>query len=110
VEGNGSIAVPGGQAEFSMAIKRTKKGINGPFSYRDRVRGFNFTASKFSSFVITGNQARFRGTAKIGKRSVTFTVDVVDNGNPGTLDTFSIQLSDGYSASGNLTNGNIRIY
>ena len=95
-----------------MSIKRNKKGINGPFSYRDRVQGFGFTASKFSSLVITGNQARFRGTAKLSKRSsVNFTVDVVDNGDPGTpLDTFSIQLSNGYSASGNLTNGNIRLH
>jgi hypothetical protein len=56
-----------------------------------------------------GNQAQFTGTAKGGKRSLSFTVNVTDNGDPGTLDTFSIQISNGYSASGNLTSGNISI-
>ena len=57
-----------------------------------------------------GNQAHLTGTAKNGKAKLSFTVDVTDNGEPGTLDTFSIQVSNGYSASGNLTDGNITIH
>jgi hypothetical protein len=37
-------------------------------------------------------------------------VDVIDNGDPGTNDFFSIQVSNGYSASGFLTSGNISIH
>jgi hypothetical protein len=61
---------------------------------------------------ITGNQATFSGTAKIGgkhKQKVTFTVNVTGNQTPTTNDTFSITLSNGYSASGNLTSGSISI-
>jgi len=62
------------------------------------------------NFFFNGNQAHLTGTAKNGKAKLSFTVDVTDNGEPGTLDTFSIQVSNGYSASGNLTDGNITIH
>ncbi len=40
---------------------------------------------------------------------VMFSVNVTDNGQPGTLDTISISLSNGYSVSGNLISGDIRM-
>ena len=40
---------------------------------------------------------------------VRFTVSVTDNGSP-ILDMISISLDNGYSASGTLTSGDIRIY
>jgi len=33
---------------------------------------------------------------------------MTDDGTPGTLDFFSIHLSDSYSASGNFTSGDIQ--
>ena len=49
--------------------------------------------------MITGNHARFSGTAKISRRStVTFTVDVDDWQN--CPDAFNIRVSNGYMASG----------
>jgi len=51
------------------------------------------------------------GTAEInGKAGFTYQVDVVDNGRFGRGDTFSLQLSNGYTASGYLAGGNIKIY
>jgi len=44
-----------------------------------------------------------------GGGNVTFTVTAVDSSPDGTSDTFSITLSNGYSASGTLTSGNITI-
>jgi hypothetical protein len=41
---------------------------------------------------------------------VTFTVEVIDNGESGTSDVFSISLSDGYTRSGTLTNGNVQVH
>jgi hypothetical protein len=41
---------------------------------------------------------------------VTFTVDVIDNGDPGSSDVFSISLSDGYSRSGTLVSGNVQVH
>ena len=37
----------------------------------------------------------------------TFTTIVTDNGTPGSNDTFSITVSNGYSATGKLTSGDI---
>jgi len=41
---------------------------------------------------------------------VSFAVGVTDNGEPGTKDFFSIQLSNGYSASRYPLNGDISIH
>lgn len=114
VEGSGSIAGPhGGQADFSMDVKfqKSKKATKliGSFSYSDPGSSVSISANKISSLSFNGNQAHFTGTAKLGKKSVSFTVDVTDNGTPGTLDFFSIHLSTGYSASGNLTSGDLEI-
>ena len=109
VEGSGSI---GGQTSFHFGIMPGKKNkIVGSFSYIDPAAGLNINSSKLSSLVINGNQAQFSGTDKTGKHTkITFTVNVTDNGIPGTNDTFSINVSNGYSASGHLTSGNISLH
>jgi hypothetical protein len=96
-----------------VKIQKAKKKttIVGSFSYNDPTTPFSFTASKITGLTFNGNQARFTGTAKLTKKSqISFTVDVTDNGTPGTLDTFSIHVSNGYSAGGNLTSGDISIH
>jgi len=115
VEGSGSILGPhGGQATFRLdvkmqKVKKTTK-IVGSFSYSDPTTPLSFSSNKITGLTFNGNHARFIGTAKPSKKSqISFTVDVTDNGTPGTLDTFSLQVSSGYSASGNLTGGNIFI-
>lgn len=50
------------------------------------------------------------GTAEINGQSGSYQVDVADNGEPGRNDTFTITLSNGYSASGTLTGGNIQLH
>jgi hypothetical protein len=35
---------------------------------------------------------------------------VVDNGEPGRADRFTIQLSNGYTASGTLVRGNFQVH
>jgi hypothetical protein len=93
-----------------MNVGFGRKGkVVGSFSYSDPSASLSLDTKKFSSLVITGNQAQFSGTAKVGKKQkFSFTVNVTDNGNPGTADTFSISVSNGYSAAGTLTSGNIR--
>ena len=89
--------------------KKTK--LVGNFTYDDPCRPFSFRALKITSLTFTNNHAHFTGTGKIGKQKITFSVDVTDNGSPGTNnDFFSIQVSNGYSASGFLTSGNISVH
>jgi hypothetical protein len=66
---------------------------------------------KVRSLTINGTSADFNGVAKLGDGSkVRFNVSVMDNSGDGSSDTFSLSLSNGYSASGTLTSGDIRIH
>jgi hypothetical protein len=54
---------------------------------------------------------QIEGLAKVnGKGSFTYKVVVVDNGEPGRNDVFSLELSNGYSISGTLKGGNIQLH
>jgi hypothetical protein len=115
VEGNGSITGPRGrQATFSMDVKfeKSKKTTRlvGTFSYRDPASNVSINSSSISSLTFNGRMAHFTGPKVSRSGAVSFTVDATDNGTPGTLDFFSIHLSTGYSASGNLTGGDISIH
>jgi hypothetical protein len=124
VEGSGTITGPSGdQASFSINLhqqnSKKKSGIVGSFNYSDPAASLSINGSKISSLTFSGNSAHFTGTSstgksagkkgKGGKGTISFTVDVTDNGS-GTSDTFSIQTSTGYSASGNLTSGDVTIH
>jgi hypothetical protein len=89
--------------------KKGKAKVTGSFSYNDPAFPLALSA-EITKATITGNQSSFSGTAKgTGKhaKKISFTVNVTDNG---TNDTFSISASNGYSASGNLTGGDILIH
>ena len=60
---------------------------------------------------VTGTCSDIGGTATVnGAGAFGFQVRVCDNGEPGSTDTFSITMSDGYMASGTLGGGNIQIH
>jgi hypothetical protein len=77
-------------------------GSSGP-----KVKGTGVTA-----YTVVDNTTRhIEGTCEInGAGGYTYQVDVSDNGEPGRNDTFSLTLSNGYSASGNLAGGNIQLH
>lgn len=77
-------------------------GPNGP-----RVKGTGVTA-----YVVVDATTRvIEGTAEInGQGGFTYQVHVSDNGEPGRNDTFAINLSNGYTASGRLEGGNIQLH
>jgi len=83
--------------------------IAGYFTYNDPSSKVSFTATSITTLTINGNSAHIAGTAGAGKKKVSFVVDVIDNGYPGTKDFFSIQLGNGYSASGTVVSGDIFI-
>jgi hypothetical protein len=82
----------------------------GSFNYDDPMTPISFHSTKVTSLTFTGNQAHIAGSGKSGQTNLNFTLDVTDNGSPGTNDFFSLHLSNGYSASGNLTGGDIFIH
>jgi hypothetical protein len=90
----------------------TKKYLEGAILYQDQASHVSFRTGKITTATVYPNGATFSGTATIGgrhKQMVNFTIAVTGNQSPATNDTFSISLSNGYQASGNLTRGFIDI-
>jgi len=81
------------------------------FQARDVSPNQDIKSTSITGVGCSGNTATIKGTARVnGAPGATFTAVVADNGEPGTADTFAIQVSNGYSASGTLTGGNIQIH
>jgi hypothetical protein len=110
VTGGGSVtASPSSEGRFSLSVNGTK----GKVDYRDDgPAGANFRSKRVLQTSCTSNTARIEGEGTNNGHAVTFVVNVVDNGEAGTTDTFSIAISDNppYSRSGTLIRGNIQIH
>jgi len=112
VTGGGSVDVAGGIATFGFVVERqTLTGpISGKLQYVNHASGANVRSVALTSLVVTGNSATFGGTCTNNGAACTFTVDVTDNGEPGTADTFTISVSGGPTEGGTLRSGNIQVH
>jgi Protein of unknown function (DUF3494). len=91
--------------------------INGKFwgqlSFNDHDKnGVKVKSTRVTAYIVIDPVTRqIEGIAKVnGKGSFTYKVVVVDNGKSGRNDIFSLELSNGYSASGALKGGNIQLH
>lgn len=124
IDGVGTIARPKGanlglnrEAQFVILgvanDQATSQFFAGAFIYVDRKSHISFITDKIETVTINGDQGAFTGTARVGgprnKQIVQFMVTVTANQALPSDDTFSIVLSNGYSASGNLKSGSITI-
>lgn len=112
--GEGSITGPsGGHAEFTFAAGFTsddgKEGkLHGELTYIDHDGDLKVESVSVTAYIDRGaDTRRIQGTARINGRLGSFQIDVTDNESG--EDSFSIHLSNGYSASGNLKHGCIEI-
>lgn len=99
----GNFGVAGGLKHGSLwgHLVFIDHGSGGP-----KVKGTGVTA-----YSGAGNTRHIEGTAEVnGQSGFTYEVDVTDNGEPGRDDTFSLRLSNGYTASGKLAGGNIQLH
>jgi hypothetical protein len=120
IDGEGSIAGAGKGRNapqfFILDVENeqiTSQFLEGEFGYSDHASHISFTTGKIETVTINGNNAAFTGTARIGgknKETVQFTVSVLANQTAPPGDSFTISLSNGYNASGNLTSGQITIH
>jgi len=110
VIGRGALDKEGNQIPFKFRVAQGNDDNIGDFQFCDHTEGFCKKTGRVQSLTITGNTAVFSGVLQRNDTRITFDVTVTDNGDLGTTDTISISLSDGYSLSGTLTSGNIRIY
>jgi hypothetical protein len=113
VDGRGDLHHHGDQVVFDFRARPADiRASANYFSFCDPTAGLCLTnGAEIRHLSITGNTAAFNGKAQLDDGSkVQFNVSVTDNGEPGILDTISINLSDGYSVGGHLDAGDIRIY
>jgi hypothetical protein len=99
-----NFAVAGGEKDGALwgHLNYIDHGQNGP-----KVKGTGVTAY----VALDATTRRVEGTAEIdGQPGFTYRVDVADEGEPGTADRFTIQLSNGYSAAGELAGGNLQLH
>ena len=115
VTGGGSIAlVTGGKGTFGLVGMVSSTGTpSGNVEYHDQDTGINVNATTITAIVVTGTHGQIFGKATIeGSGSFDFVVDLDDLAEPGyNIDTFRIELSNGYVAGGTLTTGgNVQIH
>jgi hypothetical protein len=111
VTGGGWIDVPGGKGTFGLTAQVNATTPTGNLTYQDHVQNRTVKSTMITAVIVSDNCARILGTATVnGAGALVFEVIVCDNGEPGKDDTFEINMSDGYSASGTLRGGNVQIH
>jgi hypothetical protein len=114
--GGGWIPVAGGKANFGVHGGFEKDGITptGHLVYHDHPANFRLESTSITGYGPFACGATITGNANSNRGQVTFTVTVTDSGEPGTNDTFTIQVTGGTppypGASDNLGGGNIKVH
>jgi len=113
ITGGGYITVNGGRDNFGFVagLKPGHTTVSGQLNYIDHSSGDHVKSIDVTSYSGSGVCRTFSGPGTANEQSVTFTVNACDNAQPGIgSDTFSIQLSNNYCASGVLDGGNIKLH
>jgi hypothetical protein len=74
-------------------------------SFNDKAAPMAFQSTAITSLVISGDTATVTGTGIANGQAVTFTLHLIDK-----PETFSIQLSNGYSATWTPKTGRVEIH
>lgn len=108
----GGWIMTSGRDTFAVAGGIKNGSFWGHLQYIDHGTGMRVKGTGVTAYAVTGATSRhMSGTAEVnGVGGFTYDVDVADNGEPGRNDTFSISLSNGYTAAGALRGGNIQLH
>jgi hypothetical protein len=113
ITGGGWIDTLMGKGTFGLTARAGNDGSSsGNLTYQDHgTQDRTIKSTAITSVTVMSFCAQIVGTATVnGTTPVNFRVDVCDNGEPGTSDTFTISTNDGYVAGGTLRSGNIQIH
>jgi hypothetical protein len=112
VTGGGQIlnATSTDRIAFGFNAQNQNTGLKGNCSVVDPFSSVHVKCLDVTSLVQSGTHATFFGNADADGTATTYRIDVDDNGEPGTTDTFKIHTSSGYTASGTLERGNVQIH
>lgn len=101
------------KATFGVSGGKKRDKLWGNLSYHDHgMNGITVKSSRVTAYTVIDELTRqIEGIAVInGKGSFNYKVIVTDKNEPGRNDFFSIELSNGYQASGTLSGGNIQLH
>jgi hypothetical protein len=120
------VTDPISKANFGFIVKYVhgQSNPNGNLEFQYKAGSINLKSTSIDWMVISATKVRFKGLATInGTGQYTFKVTADDNGEPGTNDTFKIEIWQGgnvdtentletpkHKAQGNLGGGNIQIH
>ena len=112
VTGGGRISTPSGKGTFGVAGGIKNGGYWGHLTFIDHGSGMKVKGTGVTGYIVlTETRRRIKGTCEIdGNSGYSYTVEVDDLGEPGRSDWFQIDLTNGYSAAGNLEGGNIQLH
>ena len=112
--GGGWIPVPGGKGTFGVHGGIQNGMPTGHLVYHDHAIDFRVESTSITSYSNLGCQSTIEGDGNSNQGSpVHFVVTVTDGGEPGTNDSFSIQVTGAappYAAADNLGGGNIQVH
>ena len=106
VEADGSLST-NRRASFDVDVEN-EGGTHGPrgsVTFRDSAAGRSFVATKILSLAISGTQATISGRGMSNGNNVQFRVVVRE----ARTSSFEITLSNGYSAAGQVKNGDVEV-
>ena len=110
----GHIAVGGERATFGgNAQAKTLTDVAGQLEYTDhgQANSVKFKSLTADSAICSLEGATIRGTGSANGQPVTYRIDVRDGGEPGSTDTYRIQLSSGYDSGERPINaGNVQVH
>jgi virginiamycin B lyase len=110
--GGGYIPTAGGQKDigFGFTAKNSNGNLSGNCQLIDQAAAINVHCDTVNSLVVTATTASIFGSATINKSSTTnYRIDITDNGEAGTYDSFALYTDLGYSVHGTLSGGNIQV-
>lgn len=112
VTSGGWIVAPSGRrANFGAAGGIKNGGFWGHLVYIDHGAGLRVKGTAVTAYSLVDAVTRhIEGTAEINGVPGTYSLDLSDRGEPGREDTFSLRLSNGYSATGTLAGGNVQLH
>ena len=113
VTGGGHIVHAGAVrgVSFGFNASLAERGFHGRGVVVDHQTDTRIKLLDVTLLVIAGTHATIQGNAEVNGVPTTYTIDVDDLNEPGTLrDTFKITTGTGYVAGGLLTGGNIQIH
>jgi len=113
VTGGGWINVDGEKATFGVSGGLIKGKYWGNLSFEDHSSpGMKVKSTRVTAYLVIDAVTRqIEGIAKVnGLGDIGYKVIVVDNAEPGRDDSFTLELTNGYTASGTLTGGNITLH